>query len=162
MENIFRINPKFSVSAGVRFEHIRTAAEGSYREQVFHPLTNELIFDTTYFEDKSNQRSIFLGGIGFSYRKERATEFYGNIAQNYRGINFSDIRIINPNQQVDPNITDERGFNADLGVRGERKKGIFDFSLILNFTTLIFMCFLPLFLGLCSYQKNKRIDQSYD
>lgn len=128
VENIFRINPKFSVSAGVRFEHIRTAAEGSYREQVFHPLTNELIFDTTYFEDKSNQRSIFLGGIGFSYRKERATEFYGNIAQNYRGINFSDIRIINPNQQVDPNIADERGFNADLGVRGERKKGIFDVS----------------------------------
>ncbi len=127
-ENIIRFNKKLSISAGLRFEHISTAAEGSYREQIFHPLTNELIFDTTYVEDKSNSRNIFLGGIGFSYRPIKRTEIYGNIAQNYRGINFSDIRIVNPNQVVDPEIEDERGFNADLGIRGERKRGIFDAS----------------------------------
>ncbi len=127
-ENILRLNKKISISAGVRFEHINTAAAGSYREQIFHPLTNELIFDNTYTEDKSNIRNIFLGGIGFSYRPQKKTEVYGNIAQNYRGINFSDIRIVNPNQMVDPTIQDERGFNADLGIRGERKKGIFDAS----------------------------------
>ncbi len=127
-ENIVRFNKKLSISAGLRFEHINTAAEGSYREQIFHPLTNELIFDTTYVEDKSNIRNIFLGGVGFSYRPIKRTEIYGNIAQNYRGINFSDIRIVNPNQVVDPDIEDERGFNADLGIRGERKRGIFDAS----------------------------------
>ncbi|MGB1102071.1 MAG: TonB-dependent receptor domain-containing protein [Crocinitomicaceae bacterium] len=128
MENILRINKKLSVSAGARYEFIYTQAEGNYREQVFHPLTEELIYDTTYTEAKSNQRGIVLGGLGFSYRADKTTEVYGNIAQNYRGINFSDIRIINPNQVVDPEISDERGYNADLGIRGQRKRGFFDFS----------------------------------
>jgi Fe(3+) dicitrate transport protein len=128
MEHILRLNKKFSVSAGVRYEYILTEAAGSYREQVFHPLTDALIYDTTFTEAKSTTRGIFLGGLGFSYRVEPQTEIYGNIAQNYRGINFSDIRIINPNQVVDPEITDERGYNADIGIRGQRKKGFFDFS----------------------------------
>lgn len=128
LENMVRITKKLSVSAGLRYEYILTEAAGSYREQVFHPLTEELIYDTTFSESKSNTRGILLGGIGFSYRTKPKTEIYGNIAQNYRGINFSDIRIINPNQVVDPEISDERGFNADLGIRGQRKKGYFDFS----------------------------------
>lgn len=127
-ENILRINKKLSVSAGIRYEYINTSAVGSYREQIFHPLTGALIFDTTYTENKGADRSIFLGGIGFSYRQSKDTEVYGNIAQNYRGINFSDIRIVNPNQIVDPDIEDEKGFNADLGIRGQREKGLFDFS----------------------------------
>ena len=91
-------------------------------------MTEELLFDTTYFESKTTSRAIFLGGIGFSFRPKSSLEVYGNIAQNYRGINFSDIRIVNPNQVVDPNIEDERGFNSDLGLRGKTKKGIFDIS----------------------------------
>lgn len=128
LENIIRFSPAFSISGGLRYEYINTAAEGSYREQIFHPLTNDLIFDTTYTESKGKDRAIVLGGIGFSYRKDKETEIYGNIAQNYRGINFSDIRISNPNQIVDPDIQDEKGFNADLGIRGMRKNGLFDFS----------------------------------
>lgn len=128
LENIWRIDQKLAISAGVRYEFIHTAAEGAYRQQIFHPLTQELIFDSTYYEEKSNGRSIFLGGFGFSWRFDQTTELYGNIAQNYRGINFSDIRIINPNQQVDPNIKDERGYNADIGIRGERNNSLFDFS----------------------------------
>jgi Fe(3+) dicitrate transport protein len=50
------------------------------------------------------------------------------LRKNYRGINFSDIRVINPNQMVDPDIQDEKGFNADLGLRGQSKRGIFDVS----------------------------------
>lgn len=129
VENILRFNKKLSISAGLRYEFIYTEAAGSYREQIFHPLTEELIYDTSFTEAKSSQRGIILGGIGFSYRADKRTEVYGNIAQNYRGINFSDIRIINPNQVVDPAITDERGYNADLGIRGQRKNGFFDFSM---------------------------------
>ncbi len=128
VENTLRINEKLALSAGLRYEFINTSAVGSFREQVFHPLTNALIFDTTFFEDKGSQRNIFLAGVGFSYKKEKNTEVYGNIAQNYRGINFSDIRIVNPNQAVDPEIQDEKGFNADLGIRGQRKNSVFDFS----------------------------------
>lgn len=129
VESIWMLNRKFSVSGGLRYEFIQTAAEGSYREQIFHPLTGVLLFDSTYYESKLTKRDILLGGIGFSYRPNEKREVYGNIAQNYRGINFSDIRIVNPNQVVDPNIQDERGYNSDLGIRGKSKRGIFDFSL---------------------------------
>ncbi|MCG8576090.1 MAG: TonB-dependent receptor [Flavobacteriales bacterium] len=128
VENILWLNKKLSISGGLRYEYIQTKAEGYYREMVFHPLTGTLIFDTTYTETKSNSRSILLGGIGFSYHPSKKTEVYGNIAQNYRGINFSDIRLSNPNQVVDPDISDEKGFNADFGYRGRTKNLLFDVS----------------------------------
>ena len=128
MENMFRLSNSFWVSAGLRYEHIDTKAQGSYRVQNFHPLTNDILFDTTYTEDKGSVRDILLAGVGLTWRAYKGSEFYGNIAQNYRGINFSDIRIINPNQQIDTNITDEKGFNADLGFRGRGKNYSFDVS----------------------------------
>jgi Fe(3+) dicitrate transport protein len=127
-ENLIRVSKKVWVSAGIRYEHIATRATGSYRVQNYHPLTEELLFDTTYSEDKGSVRDIFLAGFGLSWRAMKTAEFYGNIAQNYRGINFSDIRINNPNQEVDENIQDETGFNADVGFRGSNKNYSFDIS----------------------------------
>ncbi|MBI3134394.1 MAG: TonB-dependent receptor [Bacteroidetes bacterium] len=127
-ENMVQLSEKIWVSAGFRYEYIDTRAEGTYRETVYHPLTNELIFDSTYTETKSSQRSVFLGGVGATWRILKDAEIYSNIAQNYRGINFSDIRVINPNMQVDPAMKDERGFNADLGFRGQTKNWTYDFS----------------------------------
>ena len=40
------------------------------------------------------------------------------ISQNYRSVTFSDININNPAFAVNPNITDEEGFTADIGLRG--------------------------------------------
>jgi Fe(3+) dicitrate transport protein len=59
--------------------------------------------------------------MGASYALNKLDELYCNISQNYRAINFSDIRIINPNERIDPNLKDERGFNADLGLRRKAK-----------------------------------------
>ena len=53
-----------------------------------------------------------------SYKANKSLEVYGNFSQNYRSVTFNDIRITNPSLTVDPNITDEKGFTADLGVRG--------------------------------------------
>lgn len=128
LENMVRLTKTLWISAGFRYEHITTMAEGSYRVQNFHPLTNALLFDTTYTESKGSSRDIFLGGFGMTWKALDQSEFYGNIAQNYRGINFSDIRINNPNQQIDSNITDEKGFNADIGFRGRGKRFSFDIS----------------------------------
>lgn len=128
VENMFQLSDKLWLSAGLRYEFIRTQSEGFYREMIYHPLTEDLIFDSTYFESSAKDRSILLGGLGLTYRLDKTKEFYANIAQNYRGINFSDVRIVNPNQQVDPNITDERGFNTDLGLRGQSKSLVFDVS----------------------------------
>jgi Fe(3+) dicitrate transport protein len=128
IENMIQLNNKVWLSAGFRYEYIDTRAIGSYREMVYHPLTNELIFDSTYYESKESQRSVYLGGIGFTWRIMKNAEIYGNIAQNYRGINFSDIRVINPNIQVDPDMKDEKGFNADLGIRAQMKSCFYDVS----------------------------------
>jgi Fe(3+) dicitrate transport protein len=73
-----------------------------------------------------------LAGIGISFKKSSAFEMYANISQNYRAINFSDLQIVNPNYRVDPNITDEYGFNSDLGFRGNLKN-LFTYDVSLFF-----------------------------
>ena len=75
-------------------------------------------FTRVNYEADNRTRNILLYGLGVSKRLKGKGELYANFSRNYRGINFSDIRIINPNQVVDPNINDEQGFTADLGYRG--------------------------------------------
>ena len=62
---------------------------------------------------------MVLFGIGSTYRCFEDVEIYGNVSQNYRAINFSDVRVVNDNLQVDSNLTDEHGWTADLGFRGK-------------------------------------------
>ncbi len=111
-ENIFQLNKHWSVTPGLRFEHINTKADGYYYKQnIFIP--NERIAET-----KSNPRSFVLLGIGTSWKFNNGAEFYANISQNYRSINFNDIRVVNANAKVDPDLKDETGYNIDMGVRG--------------------------------------------
>lgn len=114
-ENIFQLSKRWSVTPGIRFEHIDTRANGYYYKQ------NIFIASEKIAETKSNPRSFFLLGIGSSWKFKNGTEMYGNISQNYRSINFNDLRVVNANAKVDPNLKDETGFNADLGYRGNYK-----------------------------------------
>ncbi len=127
-ENIFNLSEHLSVTPGVRFEYIVTKADGYYVDRRTD-LAGNIVFESQVFEEKVNPRSLLLGGIGVSYKYTPALEFYGNFSQNFRGINFNDIRVDNPSLQVDSLISDERGYNVDLGMRGSRP-GIyrFDFS----------------------------------
>ncbi|MBO9563810.1 MAG: TonB-dependent receptor [Niastella sp.] len=118
-ENIFRINKNWSITPGIRFEHINTKADGYYYKQ------NIFIDDEKIMETKSNPRSFVLLGIGTSYKLKNGAEIYANISQNYRSINFNDIRVLNANARVDPNLKDETGFNIDLGVRGNYRNWLY-------------------------------------
>lgn len=128
-ENYFAITDKFSVTPGIRFEYIQTEASGYYQDLVVVPSStgSDTIRNEAIDESRSNSRMVFLAGIGLSYKLSKNIEVYGNFSQNYRGINFNDMRIANPNQEVDPNLKDEYGFNADLGFRGSYK-GLFNFN----------------------------------
>jgi Fe(3+) dicitrate transport protein len=128
-ENYFAITDKFSVTPGIRFEYIQTEANGYYQDLVVVPSSTgwDTIRNEAIEESRSNSRAVFLAGIGLSYKLSKNVELYGNFSQNYRGINFNDMRIANPNQEVDPNLKDEFGFNADLGFRGSYK-GLFNFN----------------------------------
>jgi Fe(3+) dicitrate transport protein len=116
-ENIFNITEKFSVTPGLRFEFINTQGEGTYKD-IFLDLAGNVLLNQTLEDERKFERSFVLFGIGNSYKVSKEAELYANFSQNYRSVTFSDIRVVNPVFQVDPNITDEEGFTSDLGLRG--------------------------------------------
>lgn len=117
-ENIFKITPKFSITPGFRFEKIKTQAEGSYRK-INLDLAGNVILDETKFENNIKDRNFVLVGVGLSYKPRNRIEFYGNVSQNYRSVTFNDIRTVSPSQVIDENITDEKGYTSDIGIRGQ-------------------------------------------
>lgn len=119
VENIFNLMPKFSITPGVRYEYIRTDADGYYYSQQ-EDIAGNILFREKMEEDKSKERSFALVGVGLSYKQSDVLEAYANFSQNFRSINFNDIRVDNPSLTVDENIDDERGYNADLGIRGAK------------------------------------------
>tara|TARA_R110002072_G_scaffold16233_3_gene63899 strand:- start:91006 stop:93435 length:2430 start_codon:yes stop_codon:yes gene_type:complete len=119
-ENIFQLNDKFSVTPGLRFESIRTESEGAYK-QINVDNAGNVILNETIPDNRDFNRSFLLAGVGLSYKANSSLEMYGNFSQNYRSVTFNDIRITNPSLTVDPNISDEKGYTADLGVRGKFK-----------------------------------------
>jgi Fe(3+) dicitrate transport protein len=129
VENIFNISPAFSITPGVRFEYINTEADGYYRN-IVKDLAGNIILDETIQEERDKQRSFVLFGVGLSYKTSPGFELYGNFSQNYRAINFNDIRVDIGSLEVDPNLQDERGFNADIGIRGN-KNGLFNYDVSL-------------------------------
>lgn len=129
LENIFVITPNFTLTPGVRYENIQTASEGFFQQFSYDGAGN-IVGRLRKDEQRARNRAFVFFGIGASYAPNDGAELYANISQNYRSITFSDLRIVNPNFVVDPNIQDERGYNADLGLRGNYKGLIYyDFTL---------------------------------
>jgi len=127
-ENIFHITEKLNIIPGARFEAITTRAEGSYTNVVFdlagNPINPQKITD-----NKINKRQFLLGGIGLTYNVREPIQLYANFSQNYKAINFNDLRTQNPNLRVDSNLRDEKGYSADIGIR--KSTGIFNFDISL-------------------------------
>lgn len=118
-ENIFNISNNFSVTPGLRYEHINTKAVGYYRNIVRDNAGN-IIFNERKDEQRVSPRKFIIAGLGLSFKPNSNINIYGNISQNYRSITFSDIRIANPSAVVDPNLQDEKGYSLDLGFRSEQ------------------------------------------
>jgi Fe(3+) dicitrate transport protein len=129
VEHIFNLSPKLSITPGARVENIQTYSNGYYKLRVFDAAGN-LVVDRKTEENLSRTRSFVLFGLGVSYKTNDKMEIYGNVSQNYRAINFTDLRIANPNFFVDPNIQDESGYTADLGIRGKLEK-VFTYEMTL-------------------------------
>lgn len=125
-ENLFNVTPRLSITPGARFEYIRTASDGYYKQRVFSG--GELIFERRLEDARLNERSLVLLGLGVGYQLQPGIELYANYSQNYRAINFSDLAVVNPNLIIDSTLTDERGFNADIGLRGDALDGRFRFD----------------------------------
>lgn len=124
VENVFFLSDNFSITPGVRYEYINTTAKGYYKQRVLD-FAGNVISEKRIEENTENPRGLLLFGIGASWHTSSNSEYYANFSQNYRSITFSDIRINNPNIQVDTNLQDEKGFNADLGFRGFPIEGLY-------------------------------------
>jgi Fe(3+) dicitrate transport protein len=127
-ENIFKITSDFSITPGFRFENIKTQAVGTYQKINLDGAGN-VILNQTIAENNTKKRNFFLFGVGLSYKPLNRIEMYGNISQNYRSVTFNDIRTVNANQVISPDISDEKGFTSDVGIRGQiNDKVTFDSS----------------------------------
>ena len=127
-ENIFYLSDNFSITPGARYEFIKTATDGSYKK-INTDAAGNVILNLSVDSSESRKRSFTLLGLGLSYKRSEKIEFYANISQNYRSVTFADISIINPAFSINPNITDEKGFTADFGLRGNIDKiASFDLS----------------------------------
>ena len=92
-EHIIYLNDKFSITPGIRFEYIKTAADGVFKSFRFDGAGN-VINEETVPENRTFERSFILAGLGLSYKFNTNTELYGNLSQNYRSVTFTDISVL--------------------------------------------------------------------
>jgi Fe(3+) dicitrate transport protein len=121
-ENIFRLNNKFILIPGIRMEYLEGAAAG------------RIGFDTNgssiELQNIKRSRSFIMAGIGTEYHVGASTEFYANITQAYRPIQFANLQAPPGTDIIDPNLKDARGYNFDIGFRGKLKDIVkFDVSI---------------------------------
>jgi Fe(3+) dicitrate transport protein len=108
-ENIFRITDRFIVIPGFRYDWINAEASGINGYSNGAPI---------FLQNQQRSRGIFLAGVGAEYHLSGNSEIYANITQAYRPMQFADLTAPPTTNEIDPNLQDATGFNADLGYRG--------------------------------------------
>lgn len=128
-EQLIYLNDRFSITPGIRLEHIKTESTG-YNKTINLDAAGNVILNETNYNAEVRERSFALLGLGTSFKPNASVEIYNNISQNYRSVTFADISIINPAFEIDPEITDEKGYNVDMGIRGVFDELVnYDFSI---------------------------------
>ena len=116
-EHIWFIGDRASVNFGLRYEFITSASKGYYKFISTEYFSTDVIYNR-FESSKKLSRSFPLIGFGASFKTTRQTSLYGNFCMNYRAVNFSDIRVTNPNLLVDSLMRDEYGSTTEIGFRG--------------------------------------------
>ena len=111
VENLIRVNNKFSVIPGVRIEHIIMNAGGRL---YYNSLQEEVLI-----KKEKRKRNFLLAGIGAEYLLTESTKLYSNFSQAYRPMLFYDVTVSPETEISDPDMKDSKGFNFDLGYRGK-------------------------------------------
>ncbi len=107
-ENIFQITKDISVTPGVRYEVIDTKMTGA-------------INNTASPVNYTGNRTFPLFGAGLQYNINKAAQLYGNIAQEYRPYLYANVTPADRLDAIDPNLKDVKGYDVDLGYRGNYK-----------------------------------------
>lgn len=126
-ENIFNITKHFKIIPGIRFESIFNKMEGSINGNL------------SKIQSQESNRNIVLLGIGAEYNFANKITLYGNYSQAYRPVTFSEFTPASSTDEIDPNLKDANGYNADFGFRGVIKNMVnFDISVFyLNYNNRV-------------------------
>ncbi|MDE3143200.1 MAG: TonB-dependent receptor, partial [Bacteroidota bacterium] len=110
---------KFTITPGLRVEFLNNTIAGYKTDSIYKIPA-----------DGNKNRYFLLSGIGFEYKTGNNTSIYANFSQAYRPIDYSQLEPFGITSRIDPNLKDQKGFNADLGYRGIVKNYLnFDLSL---------------------------------
>lgn len=104
-ENQFKINDKFSITPGARYEIIKSTLDG---------VINNASFPVAYTGD----RRFPLFGLGAQYQVSASTQLYANISQAYRPYLYASITPADQVGKIDPDLKDSKGYTIDFGYRG--------------------------------------------
>ena len=121
IENMFRVSKNLQVIPGIRYESISGSAEG---KNGFLQNGSPQTIQT------SRKRNFMLYGIGTNYQLNQSIQFYGNITQAFRPIQFTHLQAPPSTDSISSTLRDSKGFNADLGWKGKFSNWIqFDMSI---------------------------------
>lgn len=106
-ENAFQIKTRWTVSPGIRFENGNSKMGGVIKYYTENPLPTTI------------KHSFVLSGISSQYLLDKENTLYGGVSQAYRPVIFKDIVPASTYEQIDKNLKDAFGYNAEMGVRGK-------------------------------------------
>lgn len=106
-ENIFKVTPRWTISPGLRFENGDSKMNGEIKYYNANPLPTTI------------KHSFVLTGISSQFILRNENTLYGGISQAYRPVIFKDIIPASTYEQIDKNLKDAFGYNAELGIRGK-------------------------------------------
>jgi len=109
-ENIFHIGKRWSITPGLRYEIIKSSAEGYINTSSTGTIQNDV-----------RERRILIAGIGTELLTSNTTNIYANFSQSYRPVTFSELTPSATTDVIDPNLKDANGYNMDFGYRGKIK-----------------------------------------
>ncbi|HSB94758.1 MAG TPA: TonB-dependent receptor, partial [Flavitalea sp.] len=106
-ENAFQVSPRWTVSPGLRFETGKSAMNGVIKYYTVNPLPTAI------------DHEFVLAGISSQYLVDKENSLYGGISHAYRPVIFKDIVPASTYEQIDKNLEDAFGYNAEIGIRGK-------------------------------------------
>lgn len=116
-ENTTHINDKFKFNLGFRYEQGSSVLDGN----ILNIPAEQTNFDLN--------RQFLLLSSSVSYKSSTKSEIYGAISQNYRPVILRDLTPADAFEQIDPELKDAFGYNAELGFRGHLASFSWDVNL---------------------------------
>jgi Fe(3+) dicitrate transport protein len=106
-ENVLQLNAHWTISPGIRFENGDSKMDGIIKYYTVNPLPTTI------------KHNFVLLGISSQYQLDKENTVYGGISQAYRPVIFKDIIPASTYEQIDKDLKDAFGYNAELGIRGK-------------------------------------------